>query len=292
LKNRKEMTMTTEESIKKLSATLGIPIRLIREGDPELKEIYIHPVPAWMKSATDTAQDYHSDLNLFHSIEHSILCEYLKRPDLLPEDAKGINPRKNVNPKSWNEAVWGIGPHSSHYETYKIENAVARICLSNVQNELPQWFCSKGNGEMIFGRAITEPVKRRVGKIHPQLLFMLNWANSGPGFSWPERYYVTHLPYYKVNFVTVSSDSTDSYGYSDVAIGFGSHIVPIKKTVQKAITRFWAATAPDNPKGFENFLFEGEVNEVLARRWLRNAVARRKRVERRLKQETAKDETK
>ena len=48
---------------------------------------------------------------------------------------------------------------------------------------------------------------------------MINWADSGPGFSWPETYNVTYVPLYDVFIVTGSVDSTDIYGVTDFAIG-------------------------------------------------------------------------
>ena len=54
----------------------------------------------------------------------------------------------------------------------------------------------------------------------PQYLFTINWADSGPGFSWPEAYYATWLPYYNVFVVTASQDSPEMHGYTDEAIGW------------------------------------------------------------------------
>ena len=47
----------------------------------------------------------------------------------------------------------------------------------------------------------------------------VNWADSGPGFSWPEEYRVTYVPHYDVFVVTGSVDSTDVYLVTDFALG-------------------------------------------------------------------------
>ena len=58
---------------------------------------------------------------------------------------------------------------------------------------------------------------------------MINWADSGPGFSWPETYNVTYVPLYDVFIVTGSVDSTDIYGVTDFAIGH----FPAGENIQK-----------------------------------------------------------
>lgn len=208
--------------------------------------------------------------NLYHPMEHAILAEYFKRPDLLPDIVKGTDPYRPVDTQTWDESLQGIGPHSSWSEKYKIENAVARICLSSVQDRLPQWFSIKCNGEMIFGRT-QQPVHRRLGILQPKFLFILNLAevDAVPGLSWRESYYVTFLPYYDVHVVTVSSDGDAYYGYPDIAIGFGTKDVPVQDTIRKAIARFWATTTQDKPGAWECVLIEEMVDEGTAHRWLR-----------------------
>jgi hypothetical protein len=214
---------------------------------------------------------------LYHPIEHAILCEYLKRPDFLPDSAGNINPRETVDWKSWNERVWGIAAHRGLHDKYIIENAVARICLADIQDELPKWFSTDRHGNTMRGREIRPTVERRSGILHPDLLFMINWAYTAPGISWPESFYVTFLPYYEVYIVTVSSDSNDTYGYPDIAIGFSASNISIQETIRKVVTTWWADNAPDNPDGWADFLIDGEIDESTARRFLKNAMARRRR---------------
>ena len=47
----------------------------------------------------------------------------------------------------------------------------------------------------------------------------INWADSGPGFSWPVAYHVTWVPLYEQYIVTQSADCPDAFGYCDFAIG-------------------------------------------------------------------------
>ena len=43
------------------------------------------------------------------------------------------------------------------------------------------------------------------------------------------------------------------------------------------VTTWWTDNAPDNPDGWADFLIEGEIDESTARRFLKNAMARRRR---------------
>jgi len=54
----------------------------------------------------------------------------------------------------------------------------------------------------------------------PQYLLTINWADSGPGFSWPVAYHVTWVPICDEYVVTQSADSPDAFGYCDFAIGY------------------------------------------------------------------------
>ena len=51
--------------------------------------------------------------------------------------------------------------------------------------------------------------------LEPELLFCVNWADSAPGISWPEAYYVTFIPGLDHYVVTASRDSRDLFGCTD-----------------------------------------------------------------------------
>jgi hypothetical protein len=56
-------------------------------------------------------------------------------------------------------------------------------------------------------------------KFDPRHICTVNWADSGPGFSWPEAYHLTYLPGFDKFVVTASRDGPDAWGCSDHAIG-------------------------------------------------------------------------
>ena len=119
----------------------------------------------------------------------------------------------------------------------RIDAAVAFIVLERAEQRLPQWSAIRDD-ELILGRE-----RRGAGKIpnrkvllQPRHLFTINWADSGPGFSWPTAYYVTWLRY----VVTASADCPDAFGYCDFALGAFGIDRPIKEGARKIIVDDWA----------------------------------------------------
>jgi len=79
-----------------------------------------------------------------------------------------------------------IQPDLGGEEISKLAVAVARILLRDVAASLPQWSTMRDE-VLIVARdnAWVQDVLRPLGII-PAELFEINWAGSGPGFSWPE----------------------------------------------------------------------------------------------------------
>ncbi len=82
----------------------------------------------------------------------------------------------------------------------------------------PKWgLYTPGHGVTLSIPLQSYPVRKVNSK--PLHLFSMNWADSGPGFSWPEVYYVKRLPYNDRFVVTVSADSKDFCGFEDLPLG-------------------------------------------------------------------------
>jgi len=125
-------------------------------------------------------------------------------------------------------------------EYYALENAVARLVLEGIQDRLPQWATRDKEGDVIFGWNILPKTNRKLS-FAPQCLFGINWANSGPGFSWPEEYYLAYVPLYDRFVVTASQDSPDVYGYTDIAIGhFADNISDVISAAGEQIRNNWS----------------------------------------------------
>ena len=94
---------------------------------------------------------------------------------------------------------------------------------------MPNWAAvqlAENDGEetvVHLARKVKPRQADRITELLPRYLMMINWADSGPGYSWPVAYYVTWLPLFERYVVTQSADSPDAYGYCDFAIGhFGA----------------------------------------------------------------------
>ncbi len=166
-----------------------------------------------------TLRSEHTDLaQIYTPVEHAVLAKVLSRPELLPEWAKYID-LSEFPKKDWDEARDGIAPTKPIQENrHALGNAVARIALATIQHKLPQWGSYTPGQGVTLSRSLRLYPVRKVNS-QPLHLFSLNWADSGPGFSWPEAYYVTWIPYYDRFVVTVSADSKDFCGFEDLLLG-------------------------------------------------------------------------
>ena len=73
------------------------------------------------------------------------------------------------------------------------EYATAAILLERIQYELPQW-AGVREDHITLGRVFRDRAAEKTVELTPQLLLMINWADSGPGFSWPETENVIYVP--------------------------------------------------------------------------------------------------
>ena len=153
-------------------------------------------------------------------------------------------------------------------------NAVARLCLNAVQERLPQWGYVRSDDTFILGRTIED---RREAEIDlaPQHLFTLNWADSGPGFSWPEAYHATFLPGFNRWVVTMSVDSPDVFGVTDLAIGSFPAGGDLVRSSGRVIVRYWRRFHCYDPDaGGWAYLFDtGLVDAPTAYQWRRRVWA-------------------
>ncbi len=156
-------------------------------------------------------------VSLFTHEEHRVLSDWLGSP---PADE--IPPDLTVD-----ESIDRLG-YSAPASGYRLEDAVvAGIVLERIQERLPQWASVRLDNapdqRVMVARQYRDRAAQRTVELNPQYLLTINWADSGPGFSWPVAYYAAWIPLYEVFVVTASADSPDVFGYCDFAIGsFGS----------------------------------------------------------------------
>ena len=154
-------------------------------------------------------------------------------------------------------------------EPSQLEIAVAQILLHGSQKRLPQWGCVNGDGKVVQGRKnLQRPQGAEPITLHPQLLLCVNWADSGPGFSWPEAYHITRIPGFDKYIFTASRDSPDAWGCTDHAIGFCDANVRIKDAASEIIIRYWLKQASGWDQARWAYIFdEGLISGKEADAW-------------------------
>jgi hypothetical protein len=142
----------------------------------------------------------------------------------------------------------------------ELNEAVARICLAEVQDRLPQWSCSSPVNGFVLGRARFTAPERTFTPLHPAHLLCINWGDSGPGFSWPEDYYVTLLPGFGRYVLTVSADSPDSYGVTDFALGWFRASEDRVAGSKRLLARWWREAAKHDGGPWAYLFSEGLID--------------------------------
>lgn len=121
----------------------------------------------------------------------------------------------------------------------RLDVAAAVILSRHIDVELPAWSFLDEQGAWRSTRELETPTSRRVGLLSHRI-FTINWADSGPGFSWLEEYRLTWAPGNGRFVVTASSDTDEAYGYQDVALGhFRPGPAVALNKVRQIICRRW-----------------------------------------------------
>jgi hypothetical protein len=145
--------------------------------------------------------------------------------------------------------------------------AVAQIVLHEIQGSLPQW-ASVRDDEVVLNRK--EHKRHRDARLifNPQLVCTINWADCGPGFSWPESYHVTFLPGFNKFIVTSSRDGDDVWGCSDHAIGIADGSLSPTEAAKAVIINSWRTQFLKWEKERWAYLFdEGLIDKKVTEAW-------------------------
>jgi hypothetical protein len=198
-------------------------------------------------------------VELFTPDEHRILSAWLK-----------VRPRDDVPRVKIEDALQHIGIRSKAWEPYtRLDAGVAFALLESVESRLPQWGESC-NGEVTLARDYRPEalVQDRRILLVPRELFTLNWADSGPGFSWPCAYYVTWVPLYDRYVVTSSADSPEAFGYCDFALGHFALGKDVEQECRRIIIRDWRKRRDRCMQDRWAYLFyPGLINDEQANSW-------------------------
>jgi hypothetical protein len=165
----------------------------------------------------------------FTQAELDILSTYLRQP--IP---KGL---AVLDRPPEGEDVTGDFDYDIKPET-ELDGRVARIALSIIQSRLPQCGVVRPDGKVDLNRKYFPRLRRGVVLL-PQFLFMINWADTAPGVSWPESYYVTYIPGFDQYVVTASQDGPEMWGVADLAIGAFPPRANLVEASHGPITQWW-----------------------------------------------------
>ena len=151
----------------------------------------------------------------------------------------------------------------------QLQIAVARVLLNSIQGSLPQWAGVRENGELVLNR---KEIQRHPDAtkltLNPRLVCCINWADSGPGFSWPESYHVTYLPGFGIFIVTSSRDGPDAFGCADHALGWGAATEGELLVAKRVVQGFWEHQRNEWDQERWTYLFdEGLINRATANYW-------------------------
>ncbi len=210
----------------------------------------------------------------YDAIELAFICDWLRvtRPAAL--ENVDVDVRETTGPGP--DARVRLRDIENCYDSRELQlcNAVARLTLSTIQARLPQWACVTGDGAIVLGRT---PEQRRNASIEPlpQLLFEINWADSGPGFSWPESYHVAPLPGLDVHVVTASQDSTDVHGVCDLALGAFATCAAPEDACRRIVTGWWRQSNADPELRWQALWRTGIVERDIAGQWADEVWGRR-----------------
>jgi hypothetical protein len=184
-----------------------------------------------------------SKIEGFFPREHAILAEYFDLQEKQPQQARAFDPHEISSEENiYDEAVEGIACRKSYgsRDYNAIDNAVARIALAPVRENLPTWGCLGKDGAFHSRQSENESLLPVRGyRSDPVHVLSINWASSGPGYSWPLKYYISWIPYYERYVVTVSYDSPEVEGYLDLAIGYLAEGASVEKELKSVIVRHW-----------------------------------------------------
>jgi hypothetical protein len=102
--------------------------------------------------------------------------------------------------------------------------------------------------------------------LSPKLICCINWADSGPGFSWPEAYHITYISDFKKYIVTSSRDGDDVYGCADHAIGWGELIEGELEIAKRCVMDHWSSLNWEQERWAYVF-DEGIIDSIIATEW-------------------------
>jgi hypothetical protein len=198
-------------------------------------------------------------VDLFTPDEHAVLSHWF-----------GVKPPKCARDIWAGDAAENLGFKEETRRYGRIAAAAAFIVLERAEARLPQWAGVSETGDVLLARKYRDrgSIPDRTVVLQPRHLLTIDWAASGPGFSWPVAYYLTWLPHYDRYVVTASADSPDAFGYCDFAIGSFRIKKPIKVGAEEIIgTDWWNQRLEWEQQRWDCLMKPGLISAAEAEAW-------------------------
>lgn len=212
-------------------------------------------------------------VRFLHPIEHALLREWLSRFELrASEDVEPPPAERGVvdwraalefDEDEWDEARLGVRPkYSAALDArHALDNAVARLCLEDVREELPSLMYSRRAAPARRGVLRAAPMRSR----H---LLSINWCDPAAHEQHFVAYYSTYSPYYECRIVSASSYLVDpKLGYHDVALFAHGPELDLLAGARETLIGEWRRFAPRVAR----FVDFGVVDGPLATAWAERA---------------------
>lgn len=159
----------------------------------------------------------------------------------------------------------------------RLDAWVGAFATRDVQSRLPNWGLVNSDGTLVLARKVDRTRRSKTVTGLSRFLLEINWADSGPGYSWPAVYSVTWLPGFDRHVVTYSADSPDALGYCDFALGHFAHHADAHENraqVRAIIVGDWRRQFELYDQApWEHLLQAGDVSDAEAMQWRAEAWA-------------------
>lgn len=119
-----------------------------------------------------------------------------------------------------------------------VSNAVARICLTNAHDRLPQYAIADDRCKVAQAQKGSEHQESGL-PLDPLRLLSIDWDGLHHHLTWPEYYCATYLPGFDQYIVTASFGSACDYGVTELAIGFFSPREDLAPTCRRIVREWW-----------------------------------------------------
>ena len=144
----------------------------------------------------------------------------------------------------------------------------AAVILRGIQRRLPQW----GGYDGTQGRLARNANQSSGGALQlaPTLVCVVNWATSGPSYSWPIAYHLTYLPAFDVEVLTASADIPELFGgMCDIAIASRQPAANRRHLAIEMIAECWEDQIATFGSDWEDVVTSGLVDRLTACQILR-----------------------